>query len=48
VKNEEAIDGDTEGIDDTIDDVETRVGGPTFDLGDRLSAEAGSVGEPGL
>jgi hypothetical protein len=48
VEDEQFVDGDTEGVDDAIDDVETGVGGPAFDLGDSLSAKAGCVGESGL
>jgi hypothetical protein len=48
VRNKEAVDGDAEGVDDAIDDVETGVGGPAFDVGDGLPAEAGGVSESGL
>jgi hypothetical protein len=48
VENEKAVDGDTEGVDDAIDDVEAGVGGSAFDFRDRLPAEAGGIGECGL
>lgn len=48
VEDEKAVDGDTKGIDDAIDDVETGIGGSAFDFGDRLAAEAGGVSESGL
>jgi hypothetical protein len=48
VDNEKAVDGNTEGVDDAIDDVEAGVGGRALDFGDRLPAEAGGVGECGL
>jgi hypothetical protein len=45
VENEQTVDGDTEGVDDAIDDVETGVCGAALDLGDRLTAEAGGISE---
>jgi hypothetical protein len=48
VKNEQAIDRDTEGVDDAIDHVQAGVSGSALDLRDRLAADAGGIGEPGL
>jgi len=46
--NEKAIDRDPEGAGDLVEHVDRQVGGGAFDVRDRLSGDAGGVGERGL
>jgi hypothetical protein len=48
VRYEQTIDRDIQSTRNTIDNLETRVGDSTLDLGDRLPTETSGVSKPGL